>query len=133
MNAITNITTPETNDFPLAMGSREIAKLTGKRHDNVVRDIRNMLTTLFGEGGVLNFQHMYIHPQNGQSYPEYQLPKDLTITVIAGYSAVMRHRIVTRMMELEQQAKARPQVTHQSFIEALRQEANQQEAAERLA
>lgn len=42
----------------LAMNSREIAELTGKRHDNVMRDIRSMLVELYCEsdGGLLKFE-----------------------------------------------------------------------------
>lgn len=40
-----------------------------------------------------------------RSVEMYQLPKDLTLTLVAGYSVPLRHRIVTRWMELEQGAK----------------------------
>lgn len=40
----------------MTMTSREIAELTGKRHDNVMSDIRKMLTELHGNLGVLTFQ-----------------------------------------------------------------------------
>ena len=53
------------------MSSLEIAELTGKRHDNVMRDIRSMLAELHGEGGVLSFQDTHTNHQNGQTYPEF--------------------------------------------------------------
>ena len=83
------------------MSSLEIAELTGKEHRNILADIRSMLEAL--GMGVLSFQQTYINPQNGQSYPCFNLPKDLTITLVTGYSIPLRHRVVTRWMELEQQ------------------------------
>ena len=81
------------------MSTREIAELTGKRHDNVLADFRDMCEAL--ELGLLSFQDTYIHQQNGQTYIHYVLPKDLTTTLVSGYSIPMRHKIVQRWMELE--------------------------------
>lgn len=78
------------------MSTREIAELTGKRHDHVMADAKNMLEQL-GQG-LPGFRDTYIHPQNGQTYPVYNLPKDLTLTLVAGYSVPLRHRIVPRWM-----------------------------------
>jgi phage regulator Rha-like protein len=38
-----------TSNAPLAMSSREIAELCEKEHKNVIRDIRSMLITLYGD------------------------------------------------------------------------------------
>ena len=103
------------------MSSREIAELTGKEHRNVMRDIRVMLVELHGEGGLLSFERTYRHPQNGLNYTEYHLPKDLTITLVSGYNVQMRHRIVTRWMELESaQVSPAPFKIPGSLSEALR-------------
>lgn len=83
------------------MSSREIAELTGKRHDNVFIDARRMLVELYEEEGVLKFQETYIHPQNGQSYMEFMLPKRETLILVSGYSVKMRAKIVDRWQELE--------------------------------
>lgn len=71
MNQIVNLNTAST----LTMSSREIAELTGKRHDNVMRDATVMLTELCGVGGLLSFEGTYRNEQNGQLYPCFNLPK----------------------------------------------------------
>jgi len=124
MTSLTTITTAA-----LTMSSREIAELTGKRHDNVMADARKMLTDLFGKEGVLKFQETYRNEQNGQYYPEFRLPKDLTITLVSGYNVQMRYAITKRWMELEaQQAPKLPT----SFAEALRLAAELEEQKETL-
>jgi Rha family phage regulatory protein len=86
------------------MSSREIADLCGKRHNNVMRDIRAMLVELHGEGGVLKFEHTHQDPQNGQSYPIYRLPKRETLILVSGYRLELRAKIIDRWQELERVA-----------------------------
>lgn len=113
MNTALTTTSPTSST---TMSSREIAELTGKRHGHVLFDIRNMLNEL-GLGSP-EFSGTYVHPQNGQAYACFHLPKDLTITLISGYNVTMRHRIVTRWQELEAAPKA--VALPQNFGEALR-------------
>lgn len=101
----TELTITTTSNATLTMSSREIAELTGKRHPDVKRDIDTMMDQL-GED-VSKFARIYFDSMN-RKRAEYRLPKDLTITLVAGYSAVLRHRIVKRWMELEA-AAAQPQ------------------------
>ena len=82
----------------LTMSSREIADLCEKRHPDVRRDIRNMLDAL--EEGVSRFAHTYQDAQ-GKAQEEYLLPKDLTLTLVAGYNVKLRKRIIDRWLELE--------------------------------
>lgn len=86
------------------MSSREIAELTGKRHDNVMRDIRDMMAQLYGEGGLLKFEDTYRNEQNGQEYPIFNLPKRETLILVSGYNLVMRAKIIDRWQELEARA-----------------------------
>ncbi len=81
------------------MSSKEIAELTGKEHKHVMRDIRGLLEALDhdADGNVQN----WTNPQNGQSYPVFNLPKNLTLALVTGYSAVLRLRIIDRWQELE--------------------------------
>ena len=83
------------------MSSREIAELTGKRHDHVMTDIRKMLLELHGEGGLPSFRDTHRNEQNGQSYPIFNLPKRETMILVSGYSIPMRARIIDRWEALE--------------------------------
>lgn len=100
----------------LTMSSIEIAELTGKRHDNVVRDIKAMFEQLGDSEGLLKSEDTYVNPQNGQKYKCYSLPKEETICLIAGYNAQVRMRIIKRWQELEE--KQTP-ATPKTYIEAL--------------
>lgn len=80
------------------MSSREIAKLTGKRHDNVVTDILKMLGEL--DMHAPDFSGTY-KTARGNSYTEYHLNKELTDTLITGYSIPLRHKVIQRWHALE--------------------------------
>lgn len=110
----------------VTMSSREIAELTGKQHKDVLRDIRNMLEQL--EQDSAQFCAQYIDP-TGRALPCFNLPKDLTITLVSGYNVKMRHAITTRWMELE--AKQAPRLPT-TFAEALRLAAELEEQKETL-
>jgi phage regulator Rha-like protein len=69
------------------MSSLEIAELTGKSHDHVLRNIRNMLEQL---GLVPTSFGGYYTASNGKRNPCYHLPQDETITLVAGYDAALR-------------------------------------------
>lgn len=109
----TNLTTMLAGET-LTMSSREIAELCEKRHDNVMRDIAKM----FGELKItdLSFEGSYTD-STGRALPMFNLPKDLTITLVSGYKVQLRHRIVTRWMELEsQQGQVQiPQTLHEAL------------------
>ena len=64
------------------MSSREIAELTGKRHDHVMRDIRNMLAELKITDP--SFGGSYQDSQNRQQ-SEYLLDEEHTLCLTSGY------------------------------------------------
>lgn len=90
-----------TTDSITTMSSREIADLCGKRHRDVLRDIRAMLDTL--EMGERSFALSYKTSQ-GKAQPEYRLPRDLTLTLITGYRADLRYAVIKRLEVLEGKA-----------------------------
>ena len=97
----------------LTMSSLEIAELTGKDHRNVMRDIRNMLNQLEIHSAQFGAQYK---DSTGRSLPMFNLPKEETICLIAGYNAQVRMRIIKRWQELEE--KQTP-ATPKTYIEAL--------------
>lgn len=84
----------------ISMTSREVAELTGKRHDNVLRDIDNLLNSLDSELSA-GFSMVYDGPpENGYRY--FTLDRDSTYCLVAGYDANARMRIIKRWQELEE-------------------------------
>ena len=84
----------------LTMSSLEIAKLTGKDHSHVLRDIKAVLN----EAGIgeSKFGGSYLSQQNKQ-LPCYNLPYRETNLIISGYSVKHRLAIIDRWQELESQ------------------------------
>ena len=89
------------------MSSREIAKLTGKAHKHVLADIRSMLKELEIDWADCSAQYQ---DSTGRSLPCFELNRELTDTLLTGYSAKMRLAVIRRWRELEQQQGAREQV-----------------------
>ena len=77
------------------MTSLEIAKITGKRHDNVLADIRDEIKKLGANLGLLIFQETdYINEQNKQTYPMFVLTSDGVLQLAARYDAVVRFKLI---------------------------------------
>lgn len=111
----------------ITMTSREIAELTGKRHADVMRDIRVMCTDLQNANLRFVCESSTYAGDNDQQYPQYELDKDTSLTLLLGYDAAARMRVVKRWQELEsQQAPAVPQ----TMAQALRLAAEQAEHIE---
>jgi Rha family phage regulatory protein len=101
MSANKHLKLKQTSLMPqVSMSSREIAELTGKNHADVLRDIRKMLAELsLGES---NFAGSYFSEQN-KEMPLFNLDREHSLCLVAGYSAVMRMAIIRRWQVLEGQ------------------------------
>jgi phage antirepressor YoqD-like protein len=107
----------------VTMSSREIADLTGKHHHHVVRDIKRNLAELNIDAST--FGCIYRDERN-RAQAEYFLSHDLVMTLLTGYSTPLRHRVVTRLGELENVSRQVVTVP-QTLPEALRLAADQAE------
>ena len=96
-----------TQSSEMTMSSLEIAKLTGKEHYNVLRDIRTMLEEL--EIDALKFEGI---SQDAYKRPLkcFNLPKHECMVLVTGYSIKLRSAVLRRWQELEdaQRAPAKP-------------------------
>lgn len=71
----------------VAMLTTEVAELTGKRHADVMRDTRNMLSQL--KIDERNFASVY-RDAKGEERPCFLLQKRELMVLVTGYSVAMR-------------------------------------------
>ena len=103
----------ETVARVISMSSTEIAELTGKQHKNVIRDIRDMLDELQGDGSDLSHVR---EDKDGRGYTiNFHLDKELTETLLTGYSIPLRRKVVHRLHELEDSIQPRVIATLPDF------------------
>lgn len=119
----------------VTMTSSEIAELTGKLHAHVLRDIRSMLDAL-KDDPVLDHVR---EDKDARGYTEnFHLNRELTETLITGYSIPLRHKVIRRLHDLEERA-ARPMTQAEitaananHLVAVERQQREQQVALERI-
>ena len=112
---------------PITMSSREIAELTGKDLSHVNRDIRAMLDSLVDDPELDHVRE----DKDGRGYTTaFHLGRELTYTLLSGYSVPLRRRVVARWQELE--AQQTPKLP-QTMAQALRLAADQAEQIEQQA
>lgn len=103
-----NITTSFNNE--LTMSSREIADLTGKRHNNVIRDIRAMFDQL---GDDANLSHLR-EEKDARGYTAcFHLDRYHTEVLVTGYDVKRRAAVIKRWYDLET-GQAQPAVPAQA-------------------
>ena len=102
MNALA-IFTQESGGEPLTMSSREIAELTGKEHKHVMRDVRTLIDELSMSPNLDSCVKSTTYKgKDGRQYDQYELDKDTCLTLLLGYDAVARMKVVKRWRELEE-------------------------------
>lgn len=96
------------------MTSKEIADLTGKRHDHILADIRKMLAEIHSPEKPGQYKD-----STGRTLPMLLLDKRETLILVSGYSTELRARIIDRWQELEAQPQHQiPQTYAAALLEA---------------
>lgn len=92
-----------TND--IKMTSLDIAEITGKRHDHVMRDVRNEINALGEDLAAPIFGESSYRDKNNQERPCYTFGKDGAMQLALKYDAKTRYRVIKRIEELENKHK----------------------------
>lgn len=113
------------------MTSIEIAEMTDKRHDNVLRDIENIAMSLTSDLSS-GLQSTTYTDKSGKPNKMYVLDEDTTLLLVTGYDVTARMKVIKRWKELEaKQAQALPQ-TRIEAVRAYLHTLEELEASERL-
>lgn len=99
-----------------AMSSLDIAKITGKRHDNVIIDIEKMFYELKIQ--CPDFSGYY-NDSRGRPQKMYKLPKRECLGLVSGYNVKLRFKIIDRWAELEANKQPTVAPKEEKAIQAL--------------
>lgn len=131
MNELMNFV-PNANS-EATMSSREIATLTGKNHQHVLRDC-DILNESYEKMALSKIGQSQYKADNGQTYREYRLTKLQTFDLMTGYNTELRIKVNRRWAELEAQTltKADVPALPKTYKEALQSLLTEVENNERL-
>lgn len=84
------------------MTSLQIAEATGKRHDSILRDIRNLLEKGVCAHNFVETSTRVALPNGGyRESPMYQLTPKGCLILASGYDPVLREKIIDKLEELQ--------------------------------
>lgn len=117
----------ETINASEKMSSLQIAEITGKQHQHVLRDIDSLI-----EQGLdaSNFGLTSYTDKSNRNQRCYELTKKGCLILASGYDALLREKIINRWEELESKERNKFQIP-QTYSEALMLAAKQAEQIER--
>lgn len=111
------------------MTSREIAQITGKRHDHLMRDIRAMEDAWINLGQP-KFGETYYTDQWNRRQPQYELTKIECLYIATKFSDEARGKVILRWEELEIEKLNGGFIIPRSYSEALMLASKQAEELE---
>lgn len=104
------------------MNSLQIAEITGKRHADVMRDIRVLLEQGVSERNFALSSYNQAQPNGGfKNLPCYHLTKKGCLILASGYDAKLREKIIDRWEELESEKRNNTVGLPSNYLDALKQ------------
>lgn len=92
-----------------AVTSLQVAEAFGKRHDNVLADIRKIIEADDDGFALLNFQECLYTNENNREMPMYVMSKDGFVLLVMGYTGAeamrMKKSYIARFNEMEEQLR----------------------------
>lgn len=100
------------------MNSKDLAELMGKRHDHVLRDIKDEIEKLSQQGIITDpkFGFSEYIDSTGRKLPLYTITKEGAMQMATRYDAKIRHEVITYLDNLE---KKKSKMLPSNYIEAL--------------
>ncbi|PFO58542.1 transcriptional regulator [Bacillus cereus] len=92
-----NIVFIENNE--VVTDSLKVSEVFNKRHDNIIREIENLINSM-EEKGNLNFEESYYEVGNGRKYKKYNMNKDGFTLLIMGLTG--RQALKFKMMYIDE-------------------------------
>ena len=100
MNEVIRFTDQQT------MSSLDIAKVTGKRHSDVMRDIRNLVERGASERNFALSSYKQEQPKGGtKDVPMFNLTPKGCLILASGYDVVLREKIIDKLEEYQQKQR----------------------------
>jgi Rha family phage regulatory protein len=101
-------------DGKIVVSSRDIARVFEKRHDNVVRDIKNIIANDI-EWGTLNFEDTSYKDSCGRDQTEYIITRDGFTIIAMGYTGdkamKFKKAYIAAFNEMERKLQTTPSIT----------------------
>lgn len=112
----------------IKVDSRQIAECAGKRHDNILVDIRKEVEEL-GEVGLLIFKESYYINSQNKVQPCYIMNEDGAMQLALKYDAMTRFKVIQKLKELKDQMKqeATPQSINSKMLFQIAQSLEEKE------
>lgn len=88
------------------MTSLQIAEVTGKRHSDVMRDIRNLVERGASERNFALSSYQQAQPNGGhKDVPMFELTPKGCLILASGYDVVLREKIIDKLEEYQQKER----------------------------